>query len=112
MIPRRFRLSRAGFAHLAASPAARRAAGAHFSVLTAREPGGIGVVVSKKVARRSVDRHRIKRHVREALKELGVPGLNASIVVFARSSSATLSYAAVRDELAHLLRAHLPSGTL
>jgi ribonuclease P protein component len=112
MSMRRLRLPRAGFEHLAASPAARRFGGLHFSILTAQNMGGLAVVVSKKVARKSVDRHKLKRRIREALHELGFPGLNQSAIVYARPGSSPLPYAVLRQELAGILRLPKPSDTL
>ncbi|MBP9771408.1 MAG: ribonuclease P protein component [Candidatus Pacebacteria bacterium] len=63
------------------------------------------VVVSKKIAKRSVDRHVFKRRVYDAIaqyeKKNPLPAY--SYVVFAKRDVHTLSFATLRDEIVSLL---------
>lgn len=90
----------------------------HFSVFVrANELKGprIGVIVSKKVAARAVDRNRIKRLVREAFRQdRGRLGSN-DLVVLARRCPPRAGWDAARGELAALFvqlarRQHPVSG--
>lgn len=101
MLPRRLRLGRAEFAEAATG---RRAQSAHFSVTVRKntEKGGSAAVISKKVAKKSVDRHLLKRRILEVLR----PYTNSSrsIVVFARAGSPSLPFKALKEELTALLK--------
>lgn len=77
-----------------------RVSSAHFSVVLPKDAKGYAVVVSKKVARLSITRHRIKRRVREALKTLNLP---PSLIVFPTSAAAKMEYEDMRSELSRLL---------
>ncbi len=61
---------------------------------------GHAVVVSKKVAKLSVTRHKVKRRVLAALRTLTLP---ASVVVYPRASAVMLDYQSTKAELATLL---------
>lgn len=100
MIPRNMRLSRAQFA---SATQGKRAQSAHFSVTTRRNgQGGLAAVISKKVAKRSVDRHLLKRRILAVLRGWHDPEL--SVIVFARSGSTSLSFKALSEELNALLK--------
>ncbi len=78
MLPRSHRLPRAGFEQIAGL---QRAASRHFSVSYIIESSsdsmllsGGAVVVSKKVAKRSVDRHQLKRRIKAVMRPFLVPG--------------------------------------
>lgn len=79
-----------------------RAASAHFSltIAPARE-GGAAAVVSKKVARRSVDRHLLKRRMLAVLRPYVSP--TRSLVAYARAGSLGLPYGVLKAELESLL---------
>lgn len=77
-----------------------RLSSAHFSAILPKEASGYAVVVSKKVARLSVTRHRIKRRVLEALRFLTLP---KSIILFPKSSVQDMTYQQTKEELAELL---------
>ncbi|HYF29025.1 MAG TPA: ribonuclease P protein component [Candidatus Paceibacterota bacterium] len=100
MLPKRLRLSRAEFGKAAAGT---RATSAHFSVTVRRnaENGGAAAVISKKVAKKAVDRHLLKRRILEALRPEVFS--DRSIIVYARAGAPTLSYAALKQELSELL---------
>lgn len=98
MFPRRERLSRAAFPKAVSH--GRRVSSANFSVIVPDEARGYAVVVSKKVARLSVTRHRMKRQVLAALRSLRLP---PALVVFPKSSAAALSTPLMRAELSSLL---------
>lgn len=99
MLPRRSRLSRVTF------PGGRtgsRAASPHFSILWGgAKSGGAAAVVSKKVARRSVDRHLLKRRMLAVIRPFAAEG--RFLVVYARAGSPSLTYKALQEELSTLL---------
>jgi ribonuclease P protein component len=80
--------------------AGRRLSSPHFTLIFSKEAKGYAVVVSKKVARLSVTRHRIKRQVLTALRTLALP---SSLVVFPKSSASSVSYQDIRAEIAGVL---------
>jgi ribonuclease P protein component len=98
MFGRRKRLARSDFATLSRG---RRLHSTHFSVVIPHEGRGYAVVVSKKTARLSVDRHRLKRQVLAVLGSLTLP---PSLVVFAKDSALGLSFGDIKTELATLLQ--------
>lgn len=99
MLPRPKRLDRASFGKVAAG---KRAATRHFSVsILPSVEGRAAVVVSKKVAKRAVDRHLLKRRVLSILASHVVPG--RSFVVYARSGSPSLPYTVLTAEITELL---------
>ncbi len=100
MLPRRSRLSRASFP---GPRAGFRGSTAHFSAVwgPSLHGGGAAAVVSKKVARRSVDRHLLKRRMLEAMRPYALPG--RFLVVYAKGGSTTLPFRAVAEELQTLL---------
>ena len=78
----------------------RRLSSANFTLIASREASGYVVVVSKKAARLSVARHKIKRRVFAALRTLPLP---PALIVMPKASVAELSYAEVQEELSELL---------
>jgi ribonuclease P protein component len=99
MLPRPKRLDRASFGRVSTG---KRHISAHFSVSVAKdEQGRAAAVVSKKVAKRSVDRHTLKRRMLASVLPYIRPG--RSFVVYARAGSLTLSYRELHAELATLL---------
>ncbi len=106
MLPRRSRLSRASF------PGSRAGASAstpHFSAVwgparaggSAGATGGAAAVVSKKVARRSVDRHLLKRRMLEVMRPFATPA--RYLVVYAKTGSHALPFRTLAEELQSLL---------
>lgn len=71
---------------------------------------GGAVVVSKKAAKRSVDRHLLKRRIKAVLK----PWLTSGrlIIIHVRPGAMELPFAALEAELTALLRQSFPSGTM
>ena len=99
MFPRAARLKRADFP--AALSRGKRVSTPHFTAIVPEKARGYAVVVSKKTARLSVTRHRVKRRVLSALRSLApLPG---GMVIMPRPSVAMLDYRHVREELAALL---------
>ena len=99
MLPRTKRLSRESFDTIAAG---KRAISAHFSVtVRASLEGQAAVVVSKKIAKKSVDRHLLKRRALEILAPFVRQGV--SFIVYARKGSETLSFPLLERELRELL---------
>ena len=95
MFPKGKRLSRASFPLVAAGQ--RRAVTPHFSFSASREGQGYAVVVSKKVAKSSVARHRLKRRVLARLKDAS---LSPSLIVYARAGAPALTPAELSAEIA------------
>ena len=99
MFPRRKRLSREVFS--SALKTGRRVSSEHFSVIIPQHnEHGYAVVIPKKVAKLSVQRHQIKRRVLSALRALPLPN---ALIVFPRSSVSSVSYQDIKIELAKLL---------
>lgn len=78
----------------------KRISSKNFSIVFSKTERGYAVVVSKKVARLSVARHKIKRRVSAALRELNLP---QALIVFPRSSVSSVSYKETEIELANLI---------
>ena len=97
-LPRRLRLSRAAFP--GALQGRHRAASEHFS-LTWGAKGGTAAVISKKVAKRSVDRHLLKRRMLETMRPYAKEG--HSLIAYARSGAPSLSFPELKRELVSLL---------
>ncbi|MEK7126437.1 MAG: ribonuclease P protein component [Patescibacteria group bacterium] len=100
MFPRRKRLSRPEFP--SATKSGRRISSEHFTAVVPKDAEGYAVVVSKKTARLSVTRHKIKRRVLEALRRLPSP-LPSSVVLYPRASVLDMGYDALQQELIRLL---------
>lgn len=100
MLSRKLRLSRAQFAPALAG---KRAISAHFSVTIRKteHSGGCAAVISKKTAKKAVERHLLKRRILAAVKPWCSP--EYSVVVFARAGSPTLSYKDLTHELHTLI---------
>lgn len=98
MFPRRQRLLRTHFP--APGTPTPRVTSSFFAVSLPTGVRGYAVVVSKKVLRRSVDRHRFKRRVVAALRALTLP---EALVVYPRAAATRLTAAELRAELELLL---------
>jgi ribonuclease P protein component len=100
---RRERLPRAAFP--GALKRGRRLTSANFSIVIPEEVKGYAVVLSKKVARLSTTRQRIKRRVLSALRSLAAL-LPPALIVFPRPSASGVNYQDIRAELAELISKH------
>ncbi|MHB8660974.1 MAG: ribonuclease P protein component [Minisyncoccota bacterium] len=98
MFSRRERLPRADFP--LALKAGQRLSSAHFTAILPPKSTGYAVIVSKKAARLSVTRHRIKRQVLHALRTLTPP---KSLILFPKPSALHLDYQHIKEDLAVLL---------
>ncbi|MEK7601876.1 MAG: ribonuclease P protein component [Patescibacteria group bacterium] len=99
MLPKRKRLSRAAFKTLGPS---KRLTSEHFSVSVHDTGSGrASAVVSKKVAKRSVDRHLLKRRMLAVITKHLLP--HHSYVVYAKLGSERLPYNSLSKELSELL---------
>lgn len=78
----------------------KRFSSLHLSLLVPEVGKGYAVVVSKKTARLSATRHRIKRRILSALRSLPLP---PALIVFPKASASSVSYQDIRTELAGLL---------
>ena len=96
MLPRRLRLTRAALTHQGKE---MRAVSPHFSV-SVRPKGGTMIVVSKKVEKTAVGRHRLKRRIGTIVRPFCE---KASFSLYARKGSNTLSYKELTEELTELL---------
>lgn len=106
-MPKQYRLSRADFIRL--PKARRRIHGKYFSVTPIPFPalGGprAACVVSKKIAARSVDRNRIERSAREALRPLlAKTRASVALIVYAKREALEASPAEVVRDIEKLLR--------
>lgn len=100
MLPRRSRLSREGFDSIMRS---RRYSSPHFS-LSIQENGlysGLGIVISKKVAKLAVSRHLLKRRISSVLAPFYTD--TRAIAVFAKPGSKELPFPELKTELLGLL---------
>jgi len=73
----------------------------------ATEQSRLGITVSRKCATRAVDRNRIKRHVREAFRQLKTEldaGCGVDVIVIARPEARLASAAELRQAIERLLR--------
>lgn len=100
MFPRRKRLPRAEFPSVVKN--GRRISSPNFSAIIPKDTSGYAVVVSKKTARLSVTRHRIKRRVLGALRQLTI-SLPPSFILYPRASALDMEYDELRQELIKLL---------
>lgn len=98
MFPRQKRLSREEFPTV--MKAGRRLSSLNFTATFSPETTGYAVVVSKKIVRLSVTRHRIKRRVLAILRTLTLP---PSLIIFPKSSANSVSYTDMRAEIENLL---------
>jgi ribonuclease P protein component len=100
MLPRRLRLSRASFA---TSKGGVRLTSPHFSVSLARtaNSGGCAAIISKKVARLAVTRHRLKRRILVVLRPWCKK--EYALTVFAKTGCASLPFQTLKEELSVLL---------
>jgi ribonuclease P protein component len=96
VFPRRARLPKSAFT----APLRKRSSSPHFSVAVPDRARGYAVVVSKKTARLSVTRHRLKRRVLGILRTLPLP---PALIVYPRASVERLPAPELRAELAALL---------
>ncbi len=72
----------------------------HFSIVYKKDLSGHAVVVSKKVAKKAVIRHRIKRRVRAVLREICV---SEGCIIFARTGADVLDYKKIYSEIQELI---------
>ncbi|MHB8913562.1 MAG: ribonuclease P protein component [Minisyncoccota bacterium] len=98
MFSRRERLPRAQFP--AALKSGKRLSSEHFLLILPKEIQGYAVVIPKKVIRVSSARHRLKRQILEAMREIPLP---PALIVFPRSSASSVNYQDIVTELKTLL---------
>lgn len=72
--------------------------------LDVRAKTRLGVVVSKKVSKRAVDRNRIKRVVRESFRLIELSDVNADVIVVAKWQANTVDNAILIKDLTHVWR--------
>ena len=98
MFPQKKRLSRVMFP--SALRDGLRLSSAHFTAVLPKDAKGHAVIVSKKTARLSVTRHRIKRRVTESLRTLPLP---AALLLFPKPSVIHMEFCDIKEELTNLL---------
>lgn len=102
-MPSPHRLSRLDFNHFKVE---RRLSGAFLSlgvgVVSQRIRGGFACVVSKKVARKAVDRNRIKRRVRAIMREVTLSG-PLVVIVYAKPGASHATMQDLREDIMALL---------
>lgn len=107
-MPTKFRLTRTDF-KLFSSQKARRIRGTFFTAATIPLPAGtppkVACVVSKKVVRKAVDRNRIKRRCREALRQLMTHiKQSVALVLYANTTSNKATFEELSDDIKNLLQ--------
>ena len=109
MFGSRHNLSRPDFAKVNDDRTAKRLSSEHFSIVMSRAAAvqGCAVVVSKKVAKGAVQRHLLKRRVREVIRPWCAEH-QAGVIVYARAGSAPLPYSQIASELQKLLQQFVP----
>lgn len=109
MTPRSHRLPRAGFEQMTGL---RRSASRHFSIsyIESSPIAGLAVVVPKKVAKKSVDRHQLKRRIKAVIGPWAAKG--RVLIVFPRIGATSLPFSEIEAELTPLLQQSFPSGTM
>lgn len=110
MFPRSLRLGRQG---IEKSRKLSRTTTGHFSISYGVLPdtAGLGVIVPKKAVKSAVQRHRLKRRLREILRDFAKQSPTPfTMVVAARAGADTLAFAQIQDELSTAFRAIL-AGT-
>ena len=115
-MPGRRALSRSDFSLISGDRSSKRAASTHFSVTYSSQGSGLAVVVSKKVAKSAVERHLIKRRIREAAhavanREAVVQSYGA-LIIYARTGVGARPFAEIQAELTPLLEQLLPLRTI
>ncbi|MFH1178194.1 MAG: ribonuclease P protein component [bacterium] len=98
MFQRKKRFPRADFP--TALRSGRRFTSPHFIVVVPKVSDGYAVVVSKKTARLSVTRHKIKRKILAILRTLQLP---KAMIVFPKPSLSSVHYRDMEKELSDLL---------
>ncbi|MBI5457613.1 ribonuclease P protein component [Candidatus Kaiserbacteria bacterium] len=106
-MPKKYRLSRADWLRLPRP--VQRIHGSYFSLSAVPFPplGGprVALVVSKKIAKRAVDRNKIERRCREALRPLITKMRKpAALILHAKREAREASYAEVALDIGKLLR--------
>ena len=84
---------------------ARRVQDANFTILARAngdEPARLGLAIARKQIRRSVDRNRLKRLIRESFRRCRPDLQGLDLVVMARSQAVLRSNAELTDALARL----------
>jgi len=101
MLARRQRLPRKGFS---VPKGARKLSSEHFLVITVTSTGaqgGCAAVVPKKIARKAVDRHRLKRRMLAVMRDWCHS--HRVLIVHARAGAASIPFRAITEELGGLL---------
>lgn len=107
MIPRTHRLDRRGVESVLSTPSVY---GDQCAVKMLHTPGPaqIAIVIPKKIVRKSVDRHRVKRRVAHALyalmSEQAIPKEGYKAVIFPKGSMRTLPFPHIQSALLSCLK--------
>lgn len=100
MLPKENRLKREDFNTLKGG---KRIVTEHFSCTSHPSPVlKVAVVISKKVAKRAVDRHLLKRRIHSVIHKKSP--LAAVYNIYVRKNSPALTYAQIEEEIGALLR--------
>ena len=99
---RRIHLSRPDFTAVSSDRAAKRLTSSHFSITISNKGIGVAVVVSKKVAKSSVERHLLKRRIREVVAPFSTD--KGAVIVYARPGAAALPFSEITTEIHALLQ--------
>jgi ribonuclease P protein component len=99
---RRIHISRPDFTAVSSDRSAKRLISRHFSITSSNKGIGVAVVVSKKVAKSSVERHLLKRRVREVVAPFSSD--KNAIIVYARPGALLLPFSEITTEISALLQ--------
>lgn len=80
----------------------------HFSVILIPRGWGIAIIIPKKLHRRAVDRHRLKRRIAAILSGRPALALPPSFVLYPKAGALALPSQSMREELATLLTPRAP----
>jgi len=99
MLPRRNRIHRTDFS---ATNKEKRTTTEHFSCTRADSLTlKVGIIISKKTAKKSTDRHLLKRRISAVVEK--IKPQKAKYMIYARKGSETLTYAKIETEITKLL---------
>ncbi|VAW31795.1 hypothetical protein MNBD_CPR01-480 [hydrothermal vent metagenome] len=79
----------------------KRATCDYFSIIYTDKVSGYAIVVSKKIAKKAVTRHRIKRRVRSVLRNSKIAGRGC--IIFARPGADKITFQDLNLEIQELL---------
>lgn len=99
MVPKRRRLARSAFL----SKTTKKRHSDYFSLVIPAEASGYAIVISKKILKKAVDRHLLKRRTAAALRRQSATILPRAGIIFPKASALTAPFGDIVSDLATLL---------